>query len=56
MVLTLFFYELGLLALVWLFLLLCWLGPDTAAVRRQPSAPSKPPNASAPLHPKRLQV
>jgi IS1 family transposase len=43
MVPTLFFYELGLLALVWLFLLLCWLSPDTAAVRRQPIAPSKPP-------------
>jgi IS1 family transposase len=42
MVSPLFFYELGLIALVWLFLLLCWLGPH-AAVRRQPIAPSQPP-------------
>ena len=32
MVPTLFVYELGLIALVWLFLMLCWLGPN-AAVR-----------------------
>jgi hypothetical protein len=42
MVPTLFFYELRLIALVWLFLLLCWLGPDATAVWRQPIAPSKP--------------
>jgi IS1 family transposase len=42
MVPTLFFYELGLIALVWLFLMLCWLGPN-AAVRCQPIAPSQPP-------------
>jgi hypothetical protein len=42
MVPTLFFYELGLIALVWLFLLLCWLGPNATAVWRQPIAPSKP--------------
>jgi len=41
MVSPLFFYELGLIALVWLFLMLCWLGPN-AAVRRQPIAPSPP--------------
>ena len=43
MVSPLFFYELGLIALVWLFLLLCWLGPNTATVRHQPIAPPKPP-------------
>jgi hypothetical protein len=42
MVPPLFFYELGLIALVWLFLLLCWLGPN-AAVRCQPITSSKPP-------------
>jgi hypothetical protein len=42
MVPTLFVYELGLIALVWLFLMLCWLGPN-AAVQRQPSAPLRPP-------------
>ena len=41
MVSPLFFYELGLIALVWLFLMLCWLGPN-ATVRRQPIAPSQP--------------
>jgi IS1 family transposase len=52
MVPTLFLYELGLIALVWLFLLLCWLGPDTAAVRRQPIAPSKPPQRKRSTAPK----
>ena len=52
MVPTLFFYELGLIALVWLFLLLGWLGPDTAAVRRQPIAPSKPPQRKRSTAPK----
>src|SRR5262245_15755730 len=42
MVSPLFFYELGLIALVWLFLLLCWLGPN-AAVLHQPIAPAQPP-------------
>src|SRR5262245_1716621 len=42
MVPTLFFYELGLIALVWLFLLLSRLGPNATAVWRQPIAPSKP--------------
>src|SRR4029453_9566772 len=51
MVSPLFFYELGLIALVWLFLILCWLGPH-AAVRRQPIAPSQPPRRTRSLAPK----
>ena len=43
MVPTLFFYQLGLVALVWFFLMLYWLWPNAAAARRQPIAPSKPP-------------
>ena len=42
MVPTLFFYQLGLVALVWFFLMLYWLWPNDAAARRQPIAPSKP--------------
>ena len=42
MVPPLFFYELGLIALAWLFLMLCWWGPN-AVVRRQPIAPSPLP-------------
>src|SRR5215470_13482303 len=51
MVPTLFFYELGLIALVWLFLMLCWLGPH-AAVRRQPIAPSQSPRRTRSTAPK----
>jgi IS1 family transposase len=51
MVPTLFFYELGLIALVWLFLMLCWLGPN-AAVHRQPIAPSQPPRRTRSPAPK----
>jgi IS1 family transposase/transposase-like protein len=51
MVSPLFFYELGLIALVWLFLLLCWLGPN-AAVHRQPIAPSQPPRRKRSTAPK----
>ena len=51
MVSPLFFYELGLLALVWLFVMLCWLGPN-AAVRRQPIAPSQPPRRKRSTAPK----
>src|SRR4029434_4374862 len=51
MVSPLFFYELGLIALVWLFLLLCWLGPN-AAVHRQPIAPSQPPRRTRSPAPK----
>ena len=43
MVPTLFFYQLGLVALLYVFLLLCWLWPTAAAAPRQPIAPSKPP-------------
>ena len=43
MVPTLFFYQLGLVALIYVFLLLCWLWPTAAAAPRQPIAPSKPP-------------
>jgi hypothetical protein len=51
MVPTLFFYELGLIALMWLFLMLCWLGPNTA-VRRQPMAPSQLPRRKRSTAPK----
>jgi IS1 family transposase/transposase-like protein len=40
---TLFFYELGLVALVWAFLMLYWLWLNDSAACRQPIAPSKPP-------------
>jgi hypothetical protein len=43
MVPTLFFYQLGLVALMYVFLMLCWLWPNAAAAPRQPIAPSKPP-------------
>ena len=36
MVPTLFFYQLGLVALGCVFLLLCWLWPNAAASPRQP--------------------
>jgi IS1 family transposase len=52
MVPPLFFYELGLIALVWLFLLLYWLGPNTATVGRQPIAPPKPPQRKRSTAPK----
>jgi hypothetical protein len=42
MVPTLFFYHLGLVALVCVFLMLCSLGPNHAAARRQPIGPPKP--------------
>jgi hypothetical protein len=43
MVPTLFFYQLGLVALIYVFLLFCWLWPNAAAAPRQPIALSKPP-------------
>ena len=43
MVPTLFFYQLGLVALMYVFLMLCWLWPNAAAAPRQPIAPSKSP-------------
>jgi hypothetical protein len=33
MIPTLFFYELVLIALAWLFLMLCWLWPNDPATR-----------------------
>jgi IS1 family transposase len=53
MVPPLFFYELGLIALVGLFLQLCWLEPNTA-VRRQPITPSQPPRRKPSTAPKAL--
>jgi hypothetical protein len=52
MVPPLVFYELGLIALVWLFLMLSWLGSNATAVRRQPIAPSKPPRRKRSTAPK----
>jgi hypothetical protein len=43
MVPTLFFYHLGLVALVCVFLMLCALWPSNATACRQPIVPSKPP-------------
>ena len=43
MVPTLFFYQLGLVALVWVFLMLYWLWPLGPAAQRQPIATAKPP-------------
>jgi IS1 family transposase len=43
MVPTLFFYHLGLVALVCVFLMLCALEPHHAAAYRQPIRPPKPP-------------
>jgi transposase-like protein len=42
MVPTLFFYQLGLVVLMYVFLMLCWLWPNAAAAPCQPIAPSKP--------------
>jgi hypothetical protein len=42
MVPTLFFYQLGLVALVYFFLMLCWLWPNDAASPHQPLVPTKP--------------
>jgi hypothetical protein len=39
MVPTLFFYQLGLVALMYVFLMLCWLWPNNAIAHRQPLAP-----------------
>src|SRR6266567_4902325 len=51
MVPTLFFYELGLIALVWVCLMLYWLWPNDSAARRQPIALSKPPRRKQPNQP-----
>jgi IS1 family transposase len=42
MVPTLFFYHLGLVALVYVFLMLCWLWPNDAASPHQPIVPTQP--------------
>jgi hypothetical protein len=42
MIPTLFFYHLGLVALVCVFLMLCWLWPNDAASPHQPIVPTKP--------------
>jgi IS1 family transposase len=52
MVPTLFFYHLGFVALVCVFLLLCSLGPYHAAARRQPIGPPKPPRRARSKEPK----
>ena len=51
MVPILFFYELGLIALLWIFLMLYWLWPNDSAARRQPIALSKPPRRKPPNPP-----
>ena len=43
MVPTLFFYDLGLVALVWVLLMLSWLWPNDAVAYRQPIGPSETP-------------
>lgn len=42
MVSTLFCYQLGLVALVCVFLMLCWLWPNAAASPHQPLVPTQP--------------
>ena len=53
MIPTLFFYELVLVALVWLFLMLCWLWPNDPAARcptqPQPRPPRKRSNTPKPF-------
>ena len=43
MIPTLFFYELVLVALVWLFLMLYWLGPHDSTARCKPVLLPMPP-------------
>jgi IS1 family transposase len=52
MVPTLFFYHLGLVALVCVFFMLCALWPSNATACRQPIAPSKPPRHTRSKEPK----
>jgi IS1 family transposase len=52
MVPTLFFYHLGLVALVCVFLMLCALWSSNATACRQPIAPSKPPRHTRSKAPK----
>ena len=52
MVPTLFFYQLGLVALVCVFLMLCWLWPNDAASPHQPIMPTKPSRRKRSKEPK----
>jgi IS1 family transposase len=52
MVPTLFFYQLGLVALVCVFLMLCWLWPNDAASPHQPIVPTKPSRRKRSKEPK----
>jgi transposase-like protein len=52
MVPTLFFYQLGPIALVGVFLMLCWLWRNDVTAPRQPIAPSKPPRRKRSKEPK----
>ena len=47
MVSDLFFYQLGLIALVWLCLLLQWVWPSAAADECPPTPAPPPPKAQA---------
>ena len=52
MVPTLFFYQLGLVALGCVFLMLCWLWPNDAASPRQPIVPTTPSRCQRSTEPK----
>src|SRR5215510_1501967 len=52
MVATLFFYQLGLVVLVCVFLMLCWLWPNAAASPHQPIVPAKPSRRQRSTEPK----
>jgi len=52
MVPTLLFYQLGLVALVCVFLMLCWLWPNAAASPHQPIVPTKPSRHKRSTEPK----
>ena len=52
MVPTLFFYQLGLVALGCVFLMLCWLWPNNAASPRQPIVPTTPSRRQRSTEPK----
>jgi IS1 family transposase len=52
MVPTLFFYQLGLVALVCVFLMCCWLWPNDAASPHQPLVPTQPSRCKRSKEPK----
>ena len=52
MVPTLFFYQLGLVVLVCVFLMLCWLWPNDAASPHQPIVPTTPSRRQRSKEPK----